>query len=296
MGKNCPVVDFIIIGAMKAGSTSLADYLSQNQAICMSKPKEPQFFSRNYNSWDINKYESLWEDPLKICGEASTCYSRWPYYKEVPKRIFKYNPEVKLIYILRDPVQRAYSHYRHNILVDRLSYISFNDALSKTDEIVMSSKYMLQLCQFLEYFPVEQVLLIDFDKMLQNSQATVNKVETFIGAPLTNRNGLNDICSNQAGSVLAYKNVRNQLDRVRNFPIVKDIVNNSLSPKMRGLIRKYIDNCLKESFLIKRLAKLSVERVDKLSDEHINYLYTNLKSDIDALEQFWQYDLSHWKR
>lgn len=105
-----PAINFIIIGAMKVGSAILVDYLRQNQDLNLSKPKEPQFFSRKYGSWSVAEHELLWKEPTKICGEASTCYSRWPYYKDVPKRIFRYNPKIKVIYILRDPIQRAYSH------------------------------------------------------------------------------------------------------------------------------------------------------------------------------------------
>jgi len=294
-GRNKePVVDFIIIGAMKAGSTTLVDYMSQNESVEMSKPKEPQFFSRQYEAWSIERYESLWAEPKKTCGEASTCYSRWPYYKNVPQRIYSYNPGMKLIYILRNPIDRAYSHYRHNVLTDGISYSSFDDALLKSDEIVMSSMYMLQIDQFLVFFPRKQILLIDFDEMVKSNLSTINKIEAFLGLELTKENQLKTMSSNQAGIAITHRGFRKRLDNIRNLPVIKFLVDNLFQPNVRACIRFKVDSLIKSS-ISEKMAKARVNKVDKLNDKQKKYLSDRLRSDIEALEQFWKRDLSHWK-
>ena len=164
---------------MKSGTTTLNDYLSLNEDILMCPSKEPQFFSSKYDE-GIANYESLWSDTSKVCGEASTCYSRWPFYQDVPKRIASYNTSMKLIFIMRDPVERAYSHFRHNVLTDQFKYKSFSDALLKSDEIRLTSMYMTQIEKFLEFFPKDQMLLIDFDVLTKNPIMTINEIEIFL--------------------------------------------------------------------------------------------------------------------
>ena len=115
------LVDFFIVGAPKAGTTSLFYYLNKNKGICMSSIKEPNFFSSQDLKIQKIYYDSLILDNLKeyeriftpknkqqIIGEASVSYL---FYPNVANRIFDYNPRSKIIIILRDPVERAFSHY-----------------------------------------------------------------------------------------------------------------------------------------------------------------------------------------
>ena len=108
--------DFIIIGAAKSGTTTLYQYLCRHPQIYMSTPKEPDFFSLDMNYHKgIEWYESLFDGakPEQICGEASTTYSRWHQHPKAAERISQYLPKVKLIYIMRHPVDRAYSFYAY---------------------------------------------------------------------------------------------------------------------------------------------------------------------------------------
>jgi hypothetical protein len=119
--------NFLIIGAAKSGTTSLHHYLKQHPQVYMSQIKEPSFFAFEgtkpaipgpWKRWaahnfitDIQAYRSLFQgvsDEVAI-GEASTIYLVHP---TAPQRIRHYVPDAKLIAILRDPAERAYSNYR----------------------------------------------------------------------------------------------------------------------------------------------------------------------------------------
>ena len=123
-------VNTFIVGAPKTGTTSLYYYLNQHTNVCMSSIKEPNFFSaKEVNSLfyksqivdDINEYHKLFSQNKKqIIGEASVSYL---FFDEVPNRIYKYNPKAKIIILLRNPIERALSHY----LMDfRLGFCSEN--------------------------------------------------------------------------------------------------------------------------------------------------------------------------
>nr|MDJ0649638.1 sulfotransferase [Xenococcaceae cyanobacterium MO_188.B19] len=122
--------NFLIIGAAKAGTTSLYNYLKEHPQIYMSPVKEPRFFYLmnekldfrgpgdenilNSSTSDLEDYSTLFQGVSNeiAIGEASSMYL---YHPKTPKRIKSYVPDVKMITILRDPVERAYSHFLMNV-------------------------------------------------------------------------------------------------------------------------------------------------------------------------------------
>ena len=103
---------FFILGAAKCGTTSLHGYFGQHPEICVSEPKEPLYFESEYergSSYYFNRYFSHWSDE-PIVGEARHRNLYLPY---VPPRIFRYNPSARLIVSIRNPVERAISHWWH---------------------------------------------------------------------------------------------------------------------------------------------------------------------------------------
>ena len=122
-GNSRRLPDFIIIGAAKAGTTTLHHYLDLNPQIYMSSPKEPCFFSDDeIYVKGVDWYSSLFSSakPDQACGEASTRYSPYPQYTEAAPRMAELLPHVKLIYIMRHPVDRAYSHHVHEMKSPRV--------------------------------------------------------------------------------------------------------------------------------------------------------------------------------
>ncbi|MFC1495140.1 sulfotransferase [Thermodesulfobacteriota bacterium] len=142
--------NFLIIGAAKAGTTALYHYLHQHPQIYLSPRKEPRFFayegenlnfcgpydhveaSRDAIVTDINIYQSLFQgvSTEKAIGEASTLYH---YSLKAPERIQHYIPDAKLIAILRNPVDRAYSGFLHFVRDDLEPLTDFAQALQEEE-------------------------------------------------------------------------------------------------------------------------------------------------------------------
>ncbi len=100
------LVDFMIVSAQKCGTTSLASQLAQHPDICFSRTKEPDYFNAN-SDWQsrLVQYHQLFDpQPEQLCGEASTMYTFLPEYMDTHVRLHAYNSNLKLIYIMRDPV------------------------------------------------------------------------------------------------------------------------------------------------------------------------------------------------
>ena len=183
MDSSGRMPDFLIIGAMKAGTTTLHDYLCRHHCIFMAKPKEPQFFSRDHvYTRGIEWYRALFSSasPGQICGEASTCYSRWPRYPNASTRIARHAPDTKLIYMMRHPVERVYSHYGHSMQERQQKgegpIVTFEDFLEEDNEVICASLYIRQIERYLESFPRDRLLLVAFDDLLANPQDLVNKI------------------------------------------------------------------------------------------------------------------------
>lgn len=175
--------DFLIIGACKAGTTTLWRYLQRHPRIFLLDPKEPDFFSRieRYDQ-GIGWYKTLFVGarPDQFCGEASTTYSRWPHLGDVPARIARAAPTMKLIYMMRHPVDRTYSDYcqRMRMPVPRLT---FEEALQQDRMFTDTSLYMMQIEKFLERFPRELLLPILLDDLSDDPRPTLETVQRFLG-------------------------------------------------------------------------------------------------------------------
>jgi len=178
----------LLIGAMKAGSTSLHALLAQHPKLYMCPNKEPGFFSREERfAKGLDFYRSLFSGaaPGQIWGESSTCYSRYPHYGEVAERIYRHAPHARLIYLMRHPVDRMYSHYRHRMIErhgrDTGPVVSFEDALKEDSEYLDSSMYAFQIAKFLAFYPREQLLLLTTDELETEPVATALRAHEFLG-------------------------------------------------------------------------------------------------------------------
>jgi len=110
---EAPLVNFLVVGVQKAGTTALYDYLSEEPGVSLSREKETHFFDDESLDWsrpDYARYHRGFEAGApRLRGEATPIYSYWPNSLE---RIRAYNPAMRLILLLRDPVARAWSHWR----------------------------------------------------------------------------------------------------------------------------------------------------------------------------------------
>ncbi len=181
--------DFLIIGAAKAGSTTLYEYLKMHPQIWMAADKEPCFFDSTHpnSKKGLDWYCSLFEDAqeAQLCGEASMNYTRWPIVPDAPQLISSLIPNTKLIYTMREPVQRAYAHFVHRY--DRECFpgqpftMSFEEFIESDPTIIQSSDYLTKISKYLDVFPIESLLLLVFEEFVEKPAASLRKVFDFLG-------------------------------------------------------------------------------------------------------------------
>ena len=176
--------NLIIIGAMKCGTTSLHHYLNQHPEISMSSEKELNFFRVDMNWWrGIEWYKSQFSGSTKIRGETSPGYSACHRFQGVASRIHSVVPEAKLIYILRDPVERIVSQYTHR-KSDGVEHRTLDKVLAQChrpdDDYIVRSQYYLQLKEYLNYFSPRQILILTLEELSSHPQTTLKKVFRYL--------------------------------------------------------------------------------------------------------------------
>ena len=187
-------VGFFIVGAPKAGTTSLYHYLSAHPNVTMSKKKETNYFSDQeifqnklyYGKSRVDslaKYEKLFPvlNADQIYGEASVSYL---FYKEVPNRIKEYNSEAKIIIMLRDPVERAFSHYLMDYKLGLISE-SFESVFIKKSGIFFQQyfdlgNYTNQIKRYFDIFEISNIHIIWHSDFKSNSKIEMQKVYKFL--------------------------------------------------------------------------------------------------------------------
>ncbi len=208
--KNRALPNFLIIGAQKAGTTSLYAYLCKHPHISSAFKKEVHYFDLNYSK-GTNWYRSFFPltktlhkyKPSFITGEASPQYMFHPHSIS---RIIKDLPDIKIIILLRNPIFRTFSHYQHQVRVGR-EKLTFEEAIEneesrlineldkmKENEYYNSYKYLMfsyikrsiyhsQLKDILSQFKREDVLVIQSERFNEFPQEVYTKVLSFLGLP-----------------------------------------------------------------------------------------------------------------
>ncbi len=177
-GAQRPLPNLIIIGGQKCGTSSLHFYLSKHPDVFMSRLKEPEYFIEERN-WrrGIDWYRGCFE-PAPVRGEASANYTACRRFPGVPARVFDAVPQARLIYLMRDPLERVVSHWVHNVAGGTETRpIS---AAVRHDSYVERSLYWTQLEAFLEYFPAEQVLALQSERLRRDRMAALREVFEFL--------------------------------------------------------------------------------------------------------------------
>lgn len=174
---------FLIIGAMKAGTTSLFDRLATHPDIGMASNKEPDFFIAEKNlGRGLDWYCSLFAgtEHALARGEASTSYSKCTEFAGVPQRIHALLPEVQLVYLLRDPIDRIRSMYQHNVLQGR-ERRPIDEAVLTDGMYVGGSSYALQMEQYLAVFPAERLHVLTVEDLRASPEAALRELCAHLG-------------------------------------------------------------------------------------------------------------------
>ena len=174
--------NLIVIGAQKCGTSGLHYYLSLHPEVSMSDPKELNYFiaERNYPR-GLEWYSRHFDPSARCRGEASPNYTAYPQHLGVPERMAEVVPDAKLVYIVRDPIERITAHWVHNYAKRREKGDLRETLLHPNTSYVSRSKYFMQLQRFLDHFPEEQVLVLDNKDLRDDRMPTLRRVFEFAG-------------------------------------------------------------------------------------------------------------------
>ena len=174
--------NLIVIGAAKCGTTSLHEYLALHPDIAMSAKKELNFFTRDDWRAQVDWYAAQFAD-APIRGESSPGYTLAPYLPSTADRIHDLVPDAKLVYLVRDPVDRAVANYIE-LVMHRLETRPIDAALTDFDAAnphLCGSRYGSQVERYLQHFDPTQLLVLDHGDLLRQRQATLRRVFEFLG-------------------------------------------------------------------------------------------------------------------
>ena len=286
-------VDFFIVGAPKAGTTSLYHYLNEHSEIEMSSQKEPDFFSDqslqkkklyyDKNRIDtLEKYNSLFErEDVILRGDSSVSYL---FYEDVPHKIITYNPDAKIIIMLRNPIDRAFSHYLMDYSLGLISE-SFETIIQKQSkhknanlfyqQYVQVSEYSKQIKRYLEVFSKDNIHFIDYEDFKNDTSDVVNSVFLFLGVN-------DDFQPYLKKKYNTYTAPKNSLIRyVYSFVAFRKMVANILSKNLTKTIRNLFFTSGKKH---------------NLPELTRNFLKKHFESDVRELSELLNKDFTKWIR
>lgn len=189
-GDRTPVVpdparlpNVVVVGATKAGTTSMHNYLAAHPQINASAEKEMRFFQDpRCREW-IGEYQDQFATGTRYRLESTPFYSKSPCYPGVVERMADLVPDARIIYLVRDPVDRIIAEYVE-LMQWNAAPRSIEEELADPDEptngLVASSRYATQLSAYLEHFPKSQVLVLDLADLATDLSAAMDRVFTFL--------------------------------------------------------------------------------------------------------------------
>lgn len=193
--------DFLIVGAMKSGTTVLYDFICEHEAVNRAKEKEIHYFSLypyRGMDWYLDHFKP---EEGKIFGEASPTYFNVAYTPAIPHTLKSMMPDVKIILIVRDPVERAISHFFHYQKVNKLDLLAdytvdkffarpFEEALKRTTAVdvylhdaLSFSCYFRNFLGYKNVFPKKQILVLHMRELRLIPQQVMNRVFDFLELP-----------------------------------------------------------------------------------------------------------------
>jgi hypothetical protein len=295
MSDNLP--NLLIIGAAKSGTTSLHNYLNQHPDIFMCSPKEPHFLinkeigvQRIPNAVvKVKDYKKLFEGHQDKCfrGESSVMYLSFP--EITIANIEKYlSVDVKIIIMLRNPVDRAYSGYQHVKRYNVMESLSFEDALSqsenryhKTNNMTPASRYLElgmyyeQVKKFSEKF--NNIHIIIYDDYKVNFKEEINKVFKFLNLSSV------EVNTKQEFMVGGWEWKNEKMKEFMVKPNVVKSIMKILLPSKK--LRKSIRDIFQQS---------NIQKVEKINTDTEKWLKDYYRKDIEKLSILLKKNLNYW--
>jgi hypothetical protein len=224
-------LDFILAGAQKSGTTALHYFLQKHPNITMGDQQEMHFFDDEEIFSRPVDYELLHKHfkPVAEATVAGECTPSYLYWQPAPERIWKYNPKIKLLVLLRNPIDRAFAHWNMQRFKGR-EPLDFFEAIKEEKTRIAGAPpvevrrfayidrgfYAQQLERFFQFFPQEQVKVVKFEKFREEQRETVDSIFSFLGLePLTS-------LRSKDRNVVPYERVMNWEERIFLYNIFAD--------------------------------------------------------------------------
>lgn len=261
--------NYLFIGAAKSATTTFFDILKKHEDIFVPKFKEPHFFNIDENYLKgLDWYKKTYFKDINNESIIIDFTPTYLYYKLCAERIFdSLGPNVKFVIILRNPVDRAYSHYNHSKR-DGHEVSSFEDAVKLENEriekfrdkndflselrcsYISQGLYFEMISAYLKYFDLNNFFIINFEsEVVQNLDQTLLKLSKFLKLDLSNLDY--EIHSNKSGKP-KYKLLQNI---ITNNNLFRKILKMIVPQKQRQIIRNKIKNFNKEDFVYLQLSE-----------------------------------------
>jgi hypothetical protein len=269
----------IIIGAMKCGTTSFCKYLRAHPDIFLPKKAEIEFFSEGFPRNSLGYYESLFKCREKVVVDNSPGYSMVHKYKAVAERIYSTLPSAKIIYLVRNPIDRLHSHYTHSFLLGKENsdfYLSARAEIKK-NHYISTSRYFSQLNEYLKFFNNAKIKLIQAEELRNDRKKTIQKVFKFLKVNPEFWHKDYDISYHQS-SLKGKKNIIGKI-------IYKLRLSKKIKPFIPEIIERHFKKITEHNYSIPDMPREVKEKII----EH-------LEADIMKLESYTGWDLSHWRK
>jgi len=274
--------DFLIIGAQKAGTTSLYFDLLKNPAVFMPGDKEPGSLIEDDVCTPRGRaaYAKLFKRarPEQICGEATTGYTKLPDHPGVPDRARRVlGADLKVIYIVREPISRIRSQHHHERYGARIT-CGIDEAVRRYPRFVDYSRYTMQITPWIETFGRDHVLILKFESYIAERPTMVDAVSRFLGIDPAGDRVETDVVYNASGG----KPVREgPFAVVRTHAIYRRFVRPMLSAGARDSLRRF-------------LLPKAPDHAETPSAETVRYIVNELADDVRQLSEIMGTDEPLW--
>jgi len=284
--------NFIIVGAPKAGTTSLYHYLSEHPEVFMSEPKEVNYFSKieieqqglyyqDFKAKDLKSYEAIFNSVSNeiAIGEGSVSYL---FYPETPKKIKATIPDVKIIILLRDPIERAHSHYLMDFRMGLVN-LSFEEIVYKTSDhkkidlfyqqYIELGLYYKQIKRYIDTFGNAQIKIFLQEDLKNNTEKVIFDLYSFLDID-------NSIIIDTNQQHNAFSMPKNKvIHQLYSSYIIRSLIKTIFTEKIKEKIKNIF-------FERKKKPKLNYK-----TKEYLQKIYFE---DIKKLESLINQDLSQW--
>lgn len=272
--------DFLVIGAEKSGTTWLKHVLREHPEIFVPSEKELHFFDRDENfDSGLEWYSAFFSKSDKIHrGEITPAYLASA--EKVAPRIATQFPFMRLIAIIRNPVERAWSNYQMNKADGKVD-IDFSECIGANHPIITKGHYAEQLSVYFDHFPKDQMLILNYDD-LDRPAELIRRVFRFLMV--------------DEGFVPTKLNERIFSARVARFPILNHVVRAAVRILRKVGLMSFFSPHKQVVNNILRRYNTRTATYQQMTYEQRSKLIQIYMKDILFLEQFWDISLDRWKR